>query len=866
MLNTALHYKSLGLSVLGCRDKRPVMGSWLAYKSDIASDADLSVMFTERNADQIACICGAVSGNLEIIDVDTKNDPTGKLWDELWDAIVDYFKQPPPFLITATPSGGYHIVYRCEDHVEGNQKLASRQDGKKKLSTIETRGEGGYFITSPSPGYKTIFGSIDAIPVITPEVRNDLLDICRTFNQVFKTAPDKPKSKILYSFKETPWDDYNHDPSHPALDLLKEHGWTVARTDDTQVFLQRPGSAHRWGAVYHTDTHHLYVFSSSSEFEPEKGYSPTAILATLEHDGDFSAACASLRAKGFGSIFTETEKRAMDRACTLSSEGLSYDDIMRMLNTEYVEIGEESLSAVVKVAEKKTSVKKGIFWHRNKQGTLKLLKPKLADFLTLRGYRLFGQSAADRDKYLVHINTTTRIIREVPIDVMKKDLQAWVYDTDFSEFEVSEGEIRECLFGISAQAWKDIFDWLDVLTVETCPLLRDTRWVSYIPFRNGVVKVTKGDVKMIEYDDLPDGMLIWDTQIKNRDIFIAPIQNDLDLNNSPAYLFLKRIAGLPPSLDHLSFAELTNQHNKEWLRLKSFITTMGYLLSNYKDPERPYAVVLAEDTPDEGKGGGTGKGVFVQMLSHVRNVCTIFGREWKPESDFAYQRVRVSTDIIFLDDTPVRFDFQRLYNVLTEGVAINRKYRDEVMISYSQSPKFVLSTNYDVTAEGDHGKRRQIKLFFHKYFTQDRKPKDEFGKLLFSDEWTDEDWNWYYNVMFFMVQAYYTFGVNQIATTDNMLIKQVRLKYREEFYEFMSELVSNGHDADAALLTDGYTPFDDLYNDFLRGAGLSDKEYSRRRFSYGLEFFCENMGYKMERRMISFGIKKGAKEISIVKK
>lgn len=869
MLETALHYKSLGLSILGCRDKRPVMGSWLAFKTEIASDQDLTVMFRERKADQIACICGKVSGNLEIIDIDCKNDPRkAVLFDELWQAIIDYFDgTPPPFLITATPSGGFHIAYRCTAPIDGNQKLANLndpKDPKKRLSIIETRGEGGYFIAAPSPGYSPLLGAIDALPVISLEVRNDLHDICRTFNQVLTVTRDKPKSKILYSFKETPWDAYNADEDHPALEVLKSHDWTVAREEDTQVFLKRPGSEHRWGAVYHTDTHILYVFSSSTVFENEKGYSPTAVLAILEYDGDFSAACSQLRRDGYGSIFTETEKRAMERASILTGEGLNYTDVMKMLSVEFAEVSEESLEKVIIVSEKKTRVRRGIFWTRNKAGNLRIVKPKLADFLSQHGYHLFGQSKADDEKVLVHIDNPSRIIREVPIDVMKKDIQAWMYDTDLSEFEITEDELRECLFNITSATWKDIFHWLHVLTVDTCNLLRDTKYTSYIAFRNGVVKINKADVTFISYDDLDPDILIWDTAIKDRDIALTAITHDLDLNNSSAYLFLKRIAGVHKDHDYLSLEQLAIAYNQEFSRLRSFITTTGYLLTNYKDVERPYAIVLAEDTPDQGKGGGTGKGMFVQMLSKVRNVCTLFGREWKPESEFAYQRVKQSTDILFIDDTPVRFDFQRLYNMLTEGINVNKKYRDEIHIPYSQSPKVVLATNYDVEAEGEHGKRRQIKLFFQKYFTASHKPKDEFGKLLFSDEWTEDEWNWYYNVMFFLIQSYYTWGITQVDTTDNMKVKQIKLKYREEFYEFVQEIISssNGYDYN---ITKQYVPFDSLYQDFLNASSLTEKDYGRKRFSYGLQFVCDSFGWIFDSRRIWSGTVRGKKEIMIAK-
>jgi hypothetical protein len=867
ILDVARHYKSLTLSVLGCYDKKPVMGSWIAYKTNIASDEDLAIMFKERHATQVAIICGAVSQNLEVIDIDLKNDDSGSLFDDLWNAIVEYYKgQPPAFVLVATPSGGYHIYFRSEAPVPGNLKLATRDnenDPSKPLVMIETRGEGGYIIAPPSPNYKIMMGDIAAIPVISNDEVSDLHDICRTFNRWVSKYKDKPKSKILYSYKLTPWDQYNTSDEHPALAVMFKHGWEVHERSDRKgenmVYLRRPGArSNRWDAVYHLDAPFLlYVYSTSTIFEHERAYTPTAILAMLEHDGDFSAACATLRKQGFGTTFNETEKRAMDKAGLLHLDGYTFDEIFELLSCDYGEI-KDSLP----VAEKKAKIKKGIFWTRTKHGTLKIVKPLLADFLKLNGYALLGQSGADREKLLVHIDEKKHLIRETPIDQMKKGLQQWIFDTDFSEFGVHDAEVRECLFTISRSAWTDIFDWLDVMTIDACPILRDTKKDVFIPYRNCVVHITASGPRQISYDDLPKGTLVWDSQIIQRDVHLAPVVEDTDLNAYPTFLFIKRIAGVPPALDHLSFADLAAVYTKTWLQLQSFMTATGYLLTNYKDPENPAAIILAEDTPEEGKGGGTGKGLYMKFISHIRNVLTIFGREWKPDSEFTYQRVRPATDIIFMDDAPKNFNFQLLYNVLTEGIAINRKYKDEMMLPYSQSPKFAISTNYDVTADGDHGKRRQVKVYFQKYFTQKHKPATEFKKVFFSSEWNDNDWNGYDNSMFFLVQSYLVFGIVELDVTENMKIKQIRLNYREEFYDFMYNAIFEKQNLDYSV-TSEFVKFETLYSDFLKASGLDSKEYSKRRFGYGMRYFAEQFHFKYEDHQIKSGADKGMKELKI---
>ena len=59
----------------------------------------------------IAVICGKVSGNLEVIDIDTKNDIGGSLYQNIVDNIPDEIMSK--LKVVQTRSGGYHMYYRC---------------------------------------------------------------------------------------------------------------------------------------------------------------------------------------------------------------------------------------------------------------------------------------------------------------------------------------------------------------------------------------------------------------------------------------------------------------------------------------------------------------------------------------------------------------------------------------------------------------------------------------------------------------------------------------------------------------------------------------------------------------------------------
>jgi len=135
------------LSVIPTKeDKLPALPTWKPYQSERLKEEKIDTLFNGPNVKGLAIICGAVSGNLEVIDVDTKHDTTGTLWEELRVLIEDNLPELYTKLVIAqTKSGGYHIYYRCST-IAGNLKLSTKLN---REVLVETRGEGGYVIAPP---------------------------------------------------------------------------------------------------------------------------------------------------------------------------------------------------------------------------------------------------------------------------------------------------------------------------------------------------------------------------------------------------------------------------------------------------------------------------------------------------------------------------------------------------------------------------------------------------------------------------------------------------------------------------------------------------------------------------------------------
>ena len=303
--DAAIKLAALGFSVIPVNSYKEATAAWKPYQEKAPDPFQINDLFSV-NTFGLAVIAGKVSGNLEVIDEDSKYDLTGTMHGE-FEAQV---KEQMPGLyerlfIQKTTSGGHHFPYFCET-IEGNLKLASRpatederKTNEKEKVLFETRGEGGYFVFAPTPGYEVIQGNIQSIPVLTPAERELLLSIARSFNQCQKEF-NPPKFKTETNFTGlSSFEDYNQKADVVAL--LNKHGWTTVCTKGEKTFLKRPGkTGTTQSANFDVNKNWFTCFSTSTEFETQKAYLPYAVYALLECNGDFSVASKKLYEGGYG--------------------------------------------------------------------------------------------------------------------------------------------------------------------------------------------------------------------------------------------------------------------------------------------------------------------------------------------------------------------------------------------------------------------------------------------------------------------------------------------------------------------------------------------------------------------------------------
>lgn len=828
LLAAAYKYISNGVCVIPTNyDKIPVV-PWKQYQDILISMEEAEKNFELPYAAYLGIVCGKSSKNLEVIDIDVKYDQTGKLFDSYVQDIKD--NDPELYnslLIVATKNKGFHLYYRCEI-IEGNQKLARRVATEEELAAdrndkikvlIETRGQGGYVVAPPSNGYKIIQG--EAIPIITVDQRDMLLELARSYNQVVEEPKREYNTTATKEYFTAPWDDYNSRGD--IIPLLQQHGWQIVKETSLRIILRRPGKKIGVSGDYHKEKKLFKVFTTSSVFEEGQGYSHYRVFKVLECNNDPKLAGRKLLEMGYG------EKRvfygdALERQLfKKKQEGLTNEQLIQSLMTDKEKKTEEEAKEIVTNLNKIWGEKLCTFWEVDDRGKATINRASLINFLFANGGFALFYYDSNSTIYRV-VQCKDGFLQEATSEYMKKFIMDYI---DHLPDSFDGGITPDDLKALLLKGHDTYFSsgMLEFLPRGQYDLLKDDIESAYFPFKNGVIKVTKESIGCLTYSDV--NRVVWKTQIIDFDIKI-----DEDINNkAPEYAeFIFLIAGEDES------------------RYNYARTLIGYLLHKYKDPGKPYCVILAEENDNETKGGGTGKGIYLTAISKLINTERVDGKNFKLDKNFAFQRVGLDTRLVAIEDTRKNVDFEGFYSIITEGITVEKKNKDELFIPYKDSPKIVFTTNYTIVNSGAHAQRRQRTFEFAPFFGVANTPATHFKHNLF-DDWDRDEWNMFYNYLFQCVQQYLKEGILEQQSTLKVKRKHIKLKYGEEFLEWFDSYLEQ--DARA------WKFIGDLYEEFINSSGSEKKFFSQKRFRMAINEWTgllKDMPSSQENRVPNHGI------------
>lgn len=824
LLIAAREYKKLGISPIPTDSNKRSTIQWKKYQEAIATDIEIGEMFYDNDRVLgIATLCGKVSGGLEVVDLDAKYDTTGTLYADYVQAVMDHDPAIIPKLVIATTKGGgYHLMYRC-DEIGGNVKLAGRHTTEaerkdnpheKVKVLIETRGEAGYVIAVPTPGYAYIQNSVRNLPRITPQERLILLDVARSFNQVKEEAQPPVPYVENKTFNKSPFTDYNERGD--VVELLIKHGWKFIKRQGDKSIMLRPGeTTSKSSGDYNHELGMFSVFSTSTEFEVNKGYRPAAVLAILEFGNDWKKLHKHLINNGYGERYLQVVKDVRRSVEKMQDKGIGDDKIIAAIVTEFsmtIEDAKKNLETINNAGSDA-----GNFWQWSvKKNELTLTNNLWADFLNDNGFGLYFTDKLKQNYKVVHDDHGR--LEEVTNERIKKFVQAYIAHINLEGRPYTNEMLLEMVYIKSLKLFSS--DTYDFLKPRNPDFLNDTHDAAFIPFTNGIVKVTKNDVQLLKHGSI--NKVIWKSDVIDFNVDI-----DIDKENTGCeyYDFLCKVAGI----------EHDNDLAPEKIeQLNYIISIVGYLLHKYKHPAKAFAVILAEETDDEAKGGGTGKGIFIKGLEKLLNTVTIDGKNFKPDKSFAWQRVNLDTKLIALQDVERNFPFEKLYSTLTEGMTVEKKNQMEIFLSYDQSGKIIITTNYSISDDGNHAKRRQKTVEFSSFFGASRSPEDVYGHLLFND-WDKDEWNRFYNFMFLCLKYYLENGIASKKQGSSYKSKKIKTAFGEEFLSWFEDYKKPGNHEKAK--------FNSVYLDFLNLNNFDKKDYSIRRFKKAVIVASENFGF-----------------------
>lgn len=515
----------------------------------------------------------------------------------------------------------------------------------------------------------------------------------------------------------------------------------------------------------------------------------------------------------FGKYALEN-KQAITRVKAMISSGRNVQDVKNYL------VDNEKLEAVeaekyAKKVDKQFKTKIETFWRVdfNPEKNSRKIIFKFQDyiqFLQDNGFFLYRPGVVGWIIIRITDNICSKVAESKTGDYerIKKFILEYI-DSLPSEFDfITRDELHEFVLKNHKQFFSDsLFEFLEIGDLNWS---KDKIDKAYYYFQNCVVQVAKEEIKEIEYSSL-DG-IVWDTHILPR-VWIGVDEWKNDFQK-----FVYNVCAQDES------------------RADKLEQIIGYLLHGFKNDAFAPVVILNDEAISDHPEGGTGKGIFVKGIREFKKTVVIDGKNWGFEKSFAFQRVDMDTQIIAFEDIKKKFDFEKLFSIVTEGLSVEKKNKSEFFIAFEDGPKLIITTNYPVSTKGNSNERRKIDVEFSQHYNSNHTPLDDFGRLLFKD-WDQSDYSAFDKYMMRCVQKYLTNGpVIEPPKSVNLDTKKFIADTCPEFADWSAVNLQPNLKYNRDLIKE----------DFLNIYPDQEKWTTTRTFNKWLKSFADFIGYEAE--------------------
>lgn len=425
-------------------------------------------------------------------------------------------------------------------------------------------------------------------------------------------------------------------------------------------------------------------------------------------------------ARTSGKIFKQTNILYLFSTSTQFEAEKSYTAFDVLCKLDYNNDKKSCAEALAKEGIGKWNELGYTFWEETSNGKIRAKAATILQWMNDAGYRKVRKSV---DEFLL-VRIKGMIVDHCSLDDLKKHFCDQLKDQVDDVRDYFIGNIGKLITKEGIISQLEMCDEREFLSTTV-----NTSWAFY---NNMALKITPDGIHLVPYDALPG--LIWSSRIIKRDF-------EFGKEEGMAKEFIRIISG---------------ERNEA-----TFRRSIGYLLHSYKDPADPRVIILNDqsinDEFDEPRGG-TGKGLFIQLLSKFRKTYRMDGKIWSTKKNFPYQGITIDTELIAFEDVARGFNFESLFSTITDGMVVEKKGKDEFYIPFSKSPKMLITTNYVIAGTSSSNVRRRLDIVLESHFSDNYTPYDHFGRRFF-DEWDESEWNCFDNYMINCLQLFLRHGL-----------------------------------------------------------------------------------------------------------
>lgn len=132
--------------------------------------------------------------------------------------------------------------------------------------------------------------------------------------------------------------------------------------------------------------------------------------------------------------------------------------------------------------------------------------------------------------------------------------------------------------------------------------------------------------------------------------------------------------------------------------------------------------------------GGSGKSAIVNtFIAAARNVLAVDCKKWERPGDdkFSLAEYKVHVhDVVHIEDLPNKWSLKFIYNWITSGVTKERKHEDQEKYGISDSPCFIVSSNYPPSDTDDSTLGRMCRTPISDRFCRENDDKGIAARLI----------------------------------------------------------------------------------------------------------------------------------------